>query len=98
MAQQFREVVILLTKIRFKQKLAIHRTSSKVISKSKGMVPVEVIEAVVPVGKLTIGTDDGNSQNAFSLEILLYHGNLRSKPMSPNPQLRLNIEPWPTHV
>ena len=58
MAQQFRAEVSLLTEIRFKRKLGTHKTSSKVMLELKDTVPVEVIDAVDPVGKLTIGMDD----------------------------------------
>lgn len=58
MAQQFRVAVSLAIEIRFKRKLGTHKTLSKVISGFNVTVPVEVIEAVDPVGKLTIGTGD----------------------------------------
>lgn len=55
MTQHFRVVVILLPEIRFKWKLGTYRISSKIISELKGIVLVEVIEAIGPVGKLIIG-------------------------------------------
>lgn len=58
MAQQFKTVVILLTKIRFKLKLGTQRTSFNVISELKNMVPIEVIGDFDLVGKLTTCIDD----------------------------------------
>ena len=55
MAQQFREAVTLLTDIKFNLKEGTHRTLFKVMSELKGTVPVEVVDADVPVGKLTWG-------------------------------------------
>ena len=59
MAQQFKAVVILLTEIIFKLKLGTQRTSFNAISELKVMVPIEVIGAFDPVGKLTTSIDDG---------------------------------------
>lgn len=53
--QQFKELVTLLTDMRFKRKEGTHKTLSKVMSELKGTVPVEVIGTVDPVGKLTMG-------------------------------------------
>ena len=55
MAQQFRVVVTLLTYIKFKRKEGTHKTLSNVILELNGIVPVEVIGAEDPLGKLTMG-------------------------------------------
>jgi len=47
--------VSLLTDMRFRRKDGTHKTLSNVIFELNGMVPVEVIGAQEPVGKLTIG-------------------------------------------
>ena len=57
MTQQFRESVTLLADIRFKRKDGTHKTLSKVLSELNGIVPMEVIGAVEPVGRLTMGVE-----------------------------------------
>ena len=55
MAQQFRAVVTLPTDNKFKRKEGTNEILFMVISVLNGIVPVEVIEAQDPIGKLTIG-------------------------------------------
>lgn len=55
MAQQLRELITLLTDMRFKWKEGTHKTLSKVISELNDMVPMEIIGAEEPVGELPIG-------------------------------------------
>ena len=58
MTQQFSELVILLTDMRFKLKEGTQRTSLRVILSLNLIVPIDEMGAVEPVGKLTIGIND----------------------------------------
>lgn len=55
MAQQFKELMSLLTDMIFRWKDGTHKTLSNVIFELNGMVPVEVNETQEPGGKLTMG-------------------------------------------
>jgi len=55
MAQQFRELVSLLTDMRFRWKDGTHKTLSNMILELNGMVTVKMVGAQELVGKLTVG-------------------------------------------
>jgi hypothetical protein len=54
MAQQFRELVSLLTDMRFRWKDGTHKTLSNMILELNGMVTVKMVGAQELVGKLTV--------------------------------------------
>jgi len=56
--QQFSELVILLTDMRFKLKEGTQRTSLRMILSLNLIVPVDEMGAVKTVGRLTFGIND----------------------------------------